>query len=78
LVAERVPGKGPCINLRPPSPTYICNEPGINLPGNQPELLGQRRDVVQHCPEMAGASCHDEEVPQLVETERPGPQVRAF
>ena len=52
--------------------------PGIKLPGNQPELLGKRRQVVQHCPEMAGASGHDEEVPQLVEPEHSGHQVGAL
>jgi hypothetical protein len=33
------------------------------------------RYVAQHHPEMAGTSCHDEEVPQLVETEDSGHQV---
>lgn len=70
--------KGPCSNLRPVSPTHKFDVPGINLPGNQPERLGKRRNVVQHSPEMAGASSHDEEVPQLVEPEHSGHQVRAF
>src|SRR5215217_8770859 len=78
LVAERVLGESPCSNLRPACPTHIFNVPGINLPGNQPELLGKRCDVVQYCPEMAGASGHDEEVPQFVEPEHSGHQVRAF
>ena len=79
LVAQRVLGKGPCSNLRPVSPTHIYFDvPGINLPGNQPERLGKRRNVVQHSPEMAGASRHDEEVPQLVETEDSGHQVGTF
>jgi hypothetical protein len=72
LVAQRVLGKGPCSNLRPMSPTHIFNVLGIYLPGNQPERLGKRRNVVQHSPVMAGASGHDEEVPQLVEPEHPG------
>ena len=40
--------------------------------------LRDRRDVANHYPEMAGASHHDEEVPQLVETEDSGHQIGTF
>jgi hypothetical protein len=53
-------------------PTYS------DVPGITPELLGQRREVVQHRPEMAGASPYDEEMPHLVEAEHPRHRVRAL
>ena len=67
-VAHGVLGKGPCSNLRPGEPHAYIRYASINLPGTGPSL-GKRRNVVQHSPEMAGASSHDEEVPQLVEPE---------
>src|SRR5215204_7341534 len=76
ITREAPKEKDACSNLRPVSLTRIFHVPGIELAGNQPpELLGKRRDVVQHRPEMAGASGHDEEVPQLVEPEYSGHQV---
>src|SRR5215211_5052337 len=69
ITGEPPKGKAACSNLRPASPTHEFDVLGIELAGNRPELSGKRRDVAQHCPEMAGASGQDEEVPQSVEPE---------
>jgi hypothetical protein len=42
------------------------------------EFLCYGRNVAQHRPEVAGAPCQDEEVPQLVETEDPCHRVWAL
>ena len=77
LLVETVPGQAPCSNSHPVCHVYIFNVSDIKLPGITPELLGKRRQVAQHRPEMAGTPNYDEEVPQLVEPEHPGPRVRA-
>src|SRR5918994_2457532 len=69
ITGEPPKGKAACSNLRPASPTHEFDVLGIELAGNRPELSGKRRDVAQHCPEMAGASGQDEEVSQSVEPE---------
>ena len=56
---------------RHPVPRPICNT-------NRLAYLRDRCYVAQHHPEMAGASGHDEEVPQLVESEDSRYQVGTF
>jgi hypothetical protein len=38
----------------------------------------EQGDVAKHRPEVASASCHNEEVPQLMEPKRPGYEVRTL
>src|SRR5215211_8477844 len=52
---------------------------GRYLIGHAPKPASREHsDVAQHRPEMAGAPCHDEDMPQFMEPERPGYRIRTL
>jgi hypothetical protein len=76
MTEEVLPGVRSTARILPPGCNLLPSALR-RIPHHARACLGKRRDVVQHRPEMAGAARNYEEVPQLVEPEHSGHQVRS-